>query len=80
MPKKTKENAKGESLNLLENLLAEETIRPAPNQMKKNARMYRKIFAKSTIELLYKRIDYIVNFSIQKSREVVERFIDSMIC
>ena len=38
IPKKTKEKAKGESLNFVENLLAEETIRPAPNQIKTKAK------------------------------------------
>jgi len=49
IPKKMKEKAKGDSLNLVENLLAEETIMPAPNQMKKNAIIYRRIFTISTI-------------------------------
>ena len=78
IPKKIKEKAKGDSLNLLENLLAEETIRPAPNQMKKNARTYRRVFTKSTF-LLYKGIDYVVNLSIQKSGEVVKRFVNAVI-
>jgi protein-disulfide isomerase len=33
------ENAKGESFSILENLLAAETIRPAPNNIQTNARM-----------------------------------------
>lgn len=39
MPKKTKEKAKGDNFNLVENLLAEETMRPAPNQIKINAKI-----------------------------------------
>ena len=37
IPKKMKEKAKGDNFNFVENLLAEETIKPAPNQIKINA-------------------------------------------